>query len=88
MTRGWIAAVALVWLAVGAPARAHEIGKTQVTAVFRPNQTYQFDIVVDPDALLTKLQVSAGGCRQALRAASNGIVRSKPSRRCFWSAQT
>ena len=61
MTRAWIAAVAMVWLAVGVPARAHEIGKTQVTAVFRPDQqTYQFDIVVDPDALLTKLQVFSG----------------------------
>jgi hydrogenase/urease accessory protein HupE len=40
----------------------HEIGKTQVTAVLEPTaHTYQFDIVVDPDALLTRLQIRATG---------------------------
>jgi hydrogenase/urease accessory protein HupE len=60
MTRGWLATVALLSVAVAAPARAHEIGKTQVSAVFRADNTYECNIVVDPDALLTKLQVFAG----------------------------
>jgi hydrogenase/urease accessory protein HupE len=40
-------------------ARAHEIGKTQATAVIRDN-AYTVDVIVDPDALLTKLEVSSG----------------------------
>jgi hydrogenase/urease accessory protein HupE len=57
----------IVVLALLAPAaaRAHEIGKTQVTATFHPGLLrlgstagpYQLDVVVDPDALLTKLEV-------------------------------
>ncbi len=47
----------LLVLALAVPLDAHEIGKTQVTAVFRADTTYQLDIVVDPDALLTKLEV-------------------------------
>ena len=46
--------------AVAAPAFAHEIGKTQATAVLAADGTYQLDIVVDPDALLTKLEVFGG----------------------------
>jgi hydrogenase/urease accessory protein HupE len=43
-------------------ADAHEIGKTQVSAVIEPvSHTYQVDIVVDPDALLTRLQIRATG---------------------------
>jgi len=42
-------------VAAAGAARAHEIGQTQVTATFSPNGTYQLDIAVDPDALLTKL---------------------------------
>jgi hydrogenase/urease accessory protein HupE len=42
------------------PSSAHEIGKTQVTATFDGRGGYQIDIVVDPDTLLTKLEVFAG----------------------------
>src|SRR2546421_8103061 len=52
--------VVLAALIVVAPAMAHEIGKTQVTAVFPTDRTYQVDVTVDPDALLTKLQVFGG----------------------------
>jgi hydrogenase/urease accessory protein HupE len=41
------------------PAGAHEIGKTQVTATIRDHD-YTIDVVVDPDALLTKLEVFSG----------------------------
>jgi hydrogenase/urease accessory protein HupE len=41
-------------------AQAHEIGKTQVSAAFPGDGTYQVDIVVDPDALLTRLEVYGG----------------------------
>ena len=41
-------------------AQAHEIGKTQVSAAFPGDGTYQVDIVVDPDALLTMLEVYGG----------------------------
>jgi hydrogenase/urease accessory protein HupE len=57
----WLAALA----ALAAPARAHEIGKTQATATFRTDGTYQIDMTVDPDTLLTKLQVYHGGAIQA-----------------------
>jgi hydrogenase/urease accessory protein HupE len=38
------------------PASAHEIGKTQVTIAIR-DDAYVADVTVDPDALLTKLEV-------------------------------
>jgi hydrogenase/urease accessory protein HupE len=48
-------------LVVGASTRllGHEIGKTQVSASIRGDE-YTFDITVDPDALLTKLEVFSG----------------------------
>jgi hypothetical protein len=42
-------------------ADAHEIGKTQISATFRDDRAYQIDVTVDPDALLTKLEVYSGG---------------------------
>jgi hydrogenase/urease accessory protein HupE len=51
-------------------ARAHEIGKTQVTALIRDN-TYTVDVIVDPDALLTKLEVFSGA------ELSTGVTRSE-----------
>src|SRR5581483_6882405 len=44
---------------------AHEIGKTQVTAVIAEHGSYRIDIVVDPDVLLTKLEVLGGNVRSA-----------------------
>ncbi len=44
-----------------ATAGAHEIGKTQVQATFDHSGTYRLDVVVDPDALLTRLQILATG---------------------------
>jgi hydrogenase/urease accessory protein HupE len=53
--------LALVFASAGS-AEGHEIGKTQVSASFdQVRQTYQLDIVVDPDALLTRLQIRATG---------------------------
>jgi hydrogenase/urease accessory protein HupE len=60
MTRTVVLAVVVFSFAIVTPARAHEIGTTQVTATFRGDGTYQFDIAIDPDALLTRLQVAAG----------------------------
>src|SRR5258708_35959730 len=51
-------AAALVSCIAG-PAGAHEIGKTQITVTIR-DAAYTADIVVDPDALLTKLEVFGG----------------------------
>ena len=51
---------ALGCAALGRPADAHEIGKTQVTVTIAPADHYQIDIVVDPDSLLTKLAVASG----------------------------
>ena len=49
-------------LAGCASVSAHEIGKTQVTASIDPaRHTFQLDVVVDPDALLTRLQIHATG---------------------------
>ena len=49
---------ALAWASV---AEAHEIGKTQVRAVVDADNTYQVDVVVDPDALLTRLEILETG---------------------------
>ena len=62
--------VAAVLIACAGPAGAHEIGKTQATAVVR-DHTCTVDVVVDPDALLTALEVSSGS------ALSNGTDPSR-----------
>ena len=43
------------------PARAHDLGVTQAIATFRSDGAYQVDVSVDPDALLMKLEIAAGG---------------------------
>ena len=56
-----VAAVLGAVLAVVAPSHAHELGKTQaVAALDLIASTYQIDVVVDPDALLTLLEVRDG----------------------------
>jgi hypothetical protein len=52
---------AMAILLIAAPVAAHEIGKTQVTATFTSDGRFQFDVVVDPDTLLTKLTVMSAG---------------------------
>lgn len=44
----------------GSVARAHEIGTTRVSVVFRADRTYHIEIVADAAALLEKLEASAG----------------------------
>jgi hydrogenase/urease accessory protein HupE len=55
-------------------ARAHEIGKTQAIAVIHAN-TYTVDVIVDPDALLTKLEVFSGA------ELSTGVTRGERDQR-------
>jgi hydrogenase/urease accessory protein HupE len=43
------------------PAHGHEIGTTQVRAHFDTSGAYTIDVIVDPDALLTRLQILSGG---------------------------
>jgi hydrogenase/urease accessory protein HupE len=69
--------LALVVLCLGVtvvPARAHEIGTTQVLATFRGDGTYQIDVTVDPDILLTKLQVAG---RRPMRMAADRLERDR-----------
>jgi hydrogenase/urease accessory protein HupE len=54
---------------------AHEIGKTQVTATFNSPDAYRVEVVVDPDVLLTKLEVFAG------TPVSRGLPRAERNRR-------
>jgi len=54
-----VAVLAVVLIFVASIAGAHEIGKSQASAVFR-GQTFQIEIVVDPDALLSKLEAFSG----------------------------
>lgn len=67
----WLLAVALF---VCASARAHEIGTTQVHALFARNHTYRIDVTTAPRALLNKLEArahrprSADASPEALRA--------------------
>lgn len=59
MRIGLLAAVAATALLI-APASAHEIGTTQLQASFPGDGTYQVDITVDPDAVLTRLELLDG----------------------------
>jgi hypothetical protein len=60
VTRYLTLLVLALLLAGARRADAHEIGKTQISAAFPGDGTYQVDIVVDPDALLTGLEVYGG----------------------------
>ncbi len=42
------------------PSHAHELGKGHVVAIVQPGRHYDVSIAVDPDALLTRLQVAEG----------------------------
>ena len=67
MTRAALFAMVLAVVSVTS-VRAHEIGTTQVTATFGSDGAYQLDIVVDPDALLTRLQVASGQSASSARS--------------------
>jgi len=54
-----IAAVAIV-VALAPVADAHDIGVTQAVATFHSDGRYQIEISVDPDALLTRLELTSG----------------------------
>ena len=54
------AGVAVLIVPCGTVARAHEIGTTRVSVVFRADRTYQIEIVADAAALFEKLEASAG----------------------------
>jgi hypothetical protein len=55
--RAWpLTIAAMLW---STAAHAHEIGKSQASAVFRAGD-YHVDVVVDPDALLSKLEAFGG----------------------------
>jgi hydrogenase/urease accessory protein HupE len=62
--RAW--ALGVLCLMAAAPARAHEMGTTQALATLHGDGTYQIDVIVDPDALLTKLQVASGAPTRAI----------------------
>jgi hypothetical protein len=63
-----ILAAALAIVLLPSNVRAHEIGKTQVTVVIDRGQgAYHVDVAVDPDALLTRLQINATGDVEAPR---------------------
>ena len=78
--RAFIAVFVAAVLAAGA-ASAHEIGKTQATVVIR-DSTYAVDVVVDPDGLLTKLEVFSGS------PLSGGLTRAQRDRRITSLAST
>jgi hydrogenase/urease accessory protein HupE len=61
-----LAAAAL--LAAALPARGHEIGTTQVHALFTRDHTYRIDVTTAPQALLGKLEARARRPRSAAQA--------------------
>src|SRR5438045_589717 len=71
--KGRLLAIVLV-CSLAPAAAAHEIGTTQVTVTIR-DSSYTADIVVDPDALLTKLEVFSGA------PLSRGLARVARDRR-------
>lgn len=56
-------------------ASAHELGVTQVSAEFRRDGSFQIDITVDPDALLTRLEA------YSRREFSSGLTPAERDRR-------
>jgi hydrogenase/urease accessory protein HupE len=59
--KSWCYAIfVVIGFVLAAPADAHEIGTTQLLAEFDGEGSYRIDITVDPDALLTRLQVAVG----------------------------
>ena len=50
----------VIALLCGAAVRAHEIGTTRVSVLFRGGRTYDVEIVTDAAALVEKLEASAG----------------------------
>jgi hypothetical protein len=65
--------VAALMVLCGSVARAHEIGTTRVSVVFRADGTYHIEIVTDAAALLEKLDASTG----RLPSTETGQVRSE-----------
>ncbi len=65
----------------GARLLAHELGRTQAIAVIRDG-AYTIDVVVDPDALLVKLEVFSGS------PLSTGLTRDERDRRIGALAST
>jgi len=57
------------------PVSAHEIGNTQMSAAIDQG-TYRIDVVVDPDALLTKLE-ALGGTGMAVPAGTTRVDRDR-----------
>jgi hydrogenase/urease accessory protein HupE len=51
--------LAFVLLSIASAAHAHEIGTTQVHAVFRKDHTFTIDVITAPQALLNKLEAAA-----------------------------
>jgi hydrogenase/urease accessory protein HupE len=74
LTLRLVFAVAGILCAAGT-ASAHEIGKTQVAATIESTGAYQLEVLVDPDVLLTKLEVFGG------TTVSRGLTRSERNRR-------
>lgn len=65
-----VAVGAVLWCGHAA---AHEIGKSQVSAIFH-REDFQVDVVVDPDALLSKLEAFGG------QSVSRGLARADRDR--------
>ncbi len=76
-------AILLAVLLAGLPTvvAAHEIGTTQASIVIDAD-TYTVDVIVDPDSLLTKLEVFSGA------PLSSGLARQERDRRINLSAST
>jgi hydrogenase/urease accessory protein HupE len=60
MTARLCAFAGCVLLLAAPPVSGHEIGTTQLAAWFPDDQTYRIEITVDPDALLTRLELLDG----------------------------
>jgi len=58
--RGAAPFAVLMALLCGTAVRAHEIGTTRVSVLFREGRTYDIEIVTDAAALVEKLEASAG----------------------------
>ncbi len=70
LSRWLLAAALLLPLALPMPARAHDIGETQLTLDVHDDRSFVLDILTDPDALLARLLGSDPSAALALDPAS------------------
>jgi len=70
-----ITRIGVALLGMAAVASAHEIGTTQVHALFHKDHTYSIDVITAPQSLLNKLEICAHRARSGMLPAAEQRAR-------------